>query len=252
MSLRIALVLVALSSAGAAAQTTPPPIFSSRVGIAKPTGIVAPGRLQAEAGYSRSHTGARTRHLFGETTLRLGLGHETELRLGIPSYQRTVTPALTTAGVADAALALKHRLRIARGLLPALAVTAGATLPTGEKEVSSGAFQPEAALAAEWTVAPKLRGAAFLAHRSSVLRDDRFGVTTAALAGRVELGRGALFHLDAAQAHSTRAGGTGTTRARATFALRLTNGLQLDSWGERASTSGDAEHLAGLGLARRW
>ncbi|HEX8831236.1 MAG TPA: hypothetical protein VF705_08735, partial [Longimicrobium sp.] len=179
-------------------------------------------------------------------------GRETELRLGIPSYQRTVTPALTTAGVADASVALKHRLRTARGLLPALAATAGATLPTGEKEVSSGAVQPEAALAAEWTLAPKLRGAAFLAHRSSVLQDDRFGVTTAALAGRVDLGRGALFQLDAARAHSTRAGGTGTTRGRATFALRITNDLQLDAWGERASTSGAAEHLVGLGLARRW
>jgi hypothetical protein len=251
MSIRIALVLVALSSAGAAAQTAPP-IFSSRIGIAKPAGIVAPGRVQLEAGYSRGHTDARTRHLFGEATLRVGLGRETELRLGIPSYQRTATSAPATGRVADASLALKHRLRTARGPLPAVAITAGATLPTGEREVSSGAVQPEGALATEWTFAPKLRGAAFLAHRSAVLLGDRFGVTTAALAGRVELAPRLHIQLDAARAHSTRAGGTGTTRGRATAALRLTNDLQLDAWGERASTAGAAEHLFGLGLAQRW
>ncbi|HEX8454760.1 MAG TPA: transporter [Longimicrobium sp.] len=255
MSLRIplAIALVALCSARASAQAAaPPPILSSRVGIAKPTGIVAPGKVQVEAGYSHSHTEARTRHVVGETTLRLGLGHDTELRLGLPSYQRTITTSLTTAGVADASFALKHRLRTARGLRPALAISAGATLPTGERQVSSGAAQPEAALAAEWTISPAIRGGAFLAHRSSVLQDDRFGVTTAALAGRALLGSRTLFQLDAARVHSARAGGTETTRGRATLALRLTSNLQLDAWGERASTAGTAEHLVGLGLARRW
>jgi hypothetical protein len=27
---------------------------------------------------------------------------------------------------------------------------------------------------------------------------------------------------------------------------------ELDAWGERAATAGTAEHLVGLGLARRW
>jgi hypothetical protein len=248
----LAALLLALSAGTAAAQAKAPPILSSRLGIAKPTGIIAPRHVQVEAGYARAHTGVRTRQTFGETALRIGVGMDTEVRIGVPSYQRTATSTAHVNGLSDAALGVKHRFRMARGLLPALAASVGATLPTGAEGVGAGAAQPEASLAAEWTLAPRLRAAAFTAHRSAILDDDRFGLTTGAVALRFDATPRATLQLDLADVHSTRAGGTETARARGTAAFRLTPSLQLDAYAERASTSGAAETFVGVGVARRW
>ncbi|HEU0302444.1 MAG TPA: hypothetical protein VFR37_23495, partial [Longimicrobium sp.] len=126
-----ALVAALLLSAGAAAAQAPAPVSTSRMGVVKGPGVVAAGVFQVEAGYSHGRRDGRTRHAFGETLLRVGLGRQTELRATFPSYLRTVTPAATAGGAGDGALALKHRFRQAAGWMPGVSLALGSTLPTG-------------------------------------------------------------------------------------------------------------------------
>jgi hypothetical protein len=116
---------------GACATARPAtPVATSRPGLVRPTGIVPAGHAQVEVGYTRAEQDGRTRHLLGETLLRVGVGPRTEVRAGWASYQRTVTDAATVEGAGDLSASLKHRFTDARRWIPAVALTAGTTLPS--------------------------------------------------------------------------------------------------------------------------
>lgn len=259
MNTRSALAALILVSGGCATAAAPsssprhaPPIASSRIGLAKSTGTVPPGMVQLEAGYSRARLDQRTRHAFGETLLRVGLGQRTEARGSLSSYMRTVTPAATVEGIGDASLSLKHRLRDPDGWVPAVAIVAGSTLPTGAKGVGAGAFQPEAGASLEWKLPAGLRAIGMATWRDAAAAGDRYGLTTLVAAGRTNVGRAGAAQLEYARTNSTRAGAIGVDQLRATGALRLTPTLQLDGWAGVSSSAGKHEYLAGLGFARRW
>jgi hypothetical protein len=250
-------VLVAASLALAACATGGQPragvVNTSRMGVVKGPGVVAPGVLQLEAGYLHAQRGERTRRVFGETLLRVGLGYETELRATLPSYLRTTAPGTESEGAGDAALVLKHRLRTPAGWRPGLAVTLGTTLPTGADAVSAGEAQPEAGASAEWRLRQGLALVALASHRHAVLAGDRFGQNTAGVAGRADLARQVAGQVEYVRIFSTRAGATDVDQLRATAALRLTPNLQLDGWAGRATQDGfPAEAQFGFGFTRRW
>jgi hypothetical protein len=254
--LRTAALLAAslsLAACAAGAQPRAGALVTSRMGVVKGPGVVAPGVLQVEAGYLQAERGERIRRVYGETLLRVGLGYETELRATVPSYLRTVAPAAETEGAGDAALVLKHRLRTPAGWRPGLAVTLGTTLPTGAEAVSAGKAQPEAGASAEWRVRQGVALVAAAAHRHAVLAGDRFGQNTLGAAARADLGRSVTGQLEYVRILSTRAGATDVDQLRATAALRVTRDLQLDGWAGRAMQDGfPAEAQFGFGLTRRW
>jgi hypothetical protein len=240
------------TAACATARPAAAPIATSRLGIAKATGTVARGVVQLEAGYSQGHQEGRTRQTFGETMLRVGLGPRTEARIGLSSYQRTATPSATVEGRGDASLAVKHRLRAAAGVLPAIAVTLGSTVPTGVSRTSAGALQPEAGLFAEWTLPAGFRALAMTSYRNAAAADTRFGQTTVAAGARRSLSPAVAAQLEYAVGTSTRAGVADVHQLRAGAAVRVTPTLQLDAWAGRATAGGVHEHLFGVGFARRW
>lgn len=240
------------SGCAAAHPPLPTPVATSRLGLTKPAGTVPKGVVQLETGYSRARLDQRTRHGFGETLVRVGLGPRTEVRAGWASYLRTVTPAGTVQGAGDASLSVKHRLLTNAGWVPALAVTVGSTIPIGAQTVSAGEAQPEGAVSAEWKLPRGLRAMTMGSHRSAVAADDRFGQTTLAAAGRTTIGKNALGHVEYAHVFTTRAGAPDIGHVRAGAALRLTPNLQLDGWGGRATTAGQHEYVLGIGFTQRW
>jgi len=242
----------ATAPAPASAPRPAPPIATSRLGIAKSTGTVPTGMVQLEAGYSRARLDQRTRHAFGETMVRVGLGPRTEARGSLSSYMRTVTPAATVEGIGDASLSLKHRLRDPGGWVPAVALVAGSTLPTGAKGVGAGAFQPEAGASLEWKLPAGLRAIGMATWRDAIAAGDRYGLTTLVAAGRTTIGKAGAAQFEYARTSSTRAGAVGVDQLRATGALRLTPALQLDGWAGVANSAGKHEYLAGIGFAQRW
>lgn len=251
--LRIATLAALFLAASAAAQAGPAPVATSRMGVVKGPGVVAPGVLQLEAGYLHGERGGRTRDAFGEALLRVGLGRQTELRATLPSYLRTRTPATTAQGLGDAHVALKHRFRQAAGWMPGVSLALGTTLPTGAEGVSAGRAQPEAIVAAEWRLPRRLALVGTAGHRQAVLGEDRFGQNTLGAAARADLSRALAAQVEYTHVMSTRAGATDAGQLRATAALRLTRDLQLDAWAARITQPGVAdETLLGLGLTRRW
>jgi hypothetical protein len=250
------LAVVALSLAACATGVHPRAgsVSTSRMGVVKGPGVVAAGVLQVEAGYSRGQRDERTRHVFGETLLRVGFGFNTELRATFPSYLRTTAPGVaTTEGASDAALAVKHRFRQPAGWLPGISLTVGSTLPTGADAVSAGGAQPEAVAAAEWRLPHRLALVGLAAHREAVFQDDHFGQNTLGAAARADLTQAVGVQVEYSHVSSTRAGAVDAGQARASAALRLTRDLQLDGWVGRITQDGvPAETLFGVGFTRRW
>jgi hypothetical protein len=228
-------------------------VNTSRMGVVKGPGVVAPGVLQVEAGYSQAERGERIRRAYGETLLRAGLGHDTELRATLPAYLRTTSPTGSPEGASDAALALKHRVRAPAGWRPGLALTLGTTLPTGAEAVGAGAAQPEAIASAEWRLPHATAVVVLAGHRHAVLAGDRFGQNTLGAAARTDFGRSVTGQLEYARISATRAGAADVGQLRGTLALRLTRDLQLDGWAGRATQDGaPAEAQFGVGFTRRW
>ncbi|HEU4556691.1 MAG TPA: hypothetical protein VFS20_02540 [Longimicrobium sp.] len=89
-------------------------------------------------------------------------------------------------------------------------------------------------------------------HRSAVAAGDRFGQTTLAAAGRSNIGKHAVGHVEYARLLTTRAGAPDVGHVRAGAALRLTPNLQLDGWGGRATIAGQHEYVVGIGFTQRW
>ena len=252
-SMRGAAVAALSLAACATAQPRAGSVSTSRMGGVKGPGVVAPGVLQMEAGYSQGHRDGRTRRVLGETLLRAGVGWDTELRATVPSYLRTTTAAATTEGMGDAGLALKHRFRQPAGWLPGVSLTLGSTLPTGADGIGAGAAQPEGALAAEWRLPHRLAVVGIAAHRHAVLAGDRFGQSTFGVAGRADLTSAVGTQLEYTRVSSTRAGAADVGQLRATAAVRVTRDLQLDGWAGRVTQDGvPAEAQLGLGFTRRW
>lgn len=251
-SLRLVLCAPVLLAGACATARPAAPVATSRPGIVRPAGIVPAGHAQLEVGYMHAGQDGRTRHLLGETLLRVGVAPRTEVRAGWASYQRTVTDAATVEGAGDLSVSVKQRLNDPRGWIPALAVTVGTTLPTGAEAVSAGEAQPEAALATEWVLPGGVRVLGLASHRSAVAGDDRFGSTTLGAAGRMPVGPRVVGQLEYTHATSTRAGAVDVGQLRAGAALRLTHAAQLDAYAGRADAAGRHEYLLGVGLTRRW
>lgn len=249
-ALLAALSLAACDTAGA---PRPGVVSTSRMGVVKSPGVVAAGVVQVEAGYSEAHRDTRTRRAFGETFVRLGIGHDTELRALLPSYMHTATPTATTEGGSDAAVAVKHRFRQPAGYLPGVALTLGTTLPTGAEAVSTGGAQPEGSVSAEWKLPHRLALVGTYGHRDAVLKGDRYGQNTLGVATRADLSRRAAAQLEYTQVSATRAGAVDVRQVRGTGALRLTPNLQLDGWAGCAAQKGvKTEHQFGVGFTHRW
>jgi hypothetical protein len=249
---RIAAAAVPLLLAACATLPRPTPIATSRLGVAKATGTVARGVVQLEAGYSRGHQDGRTRESFGETLLRVGMGPRTEARIGLSSYQRTVTPAATVEGIGDPSLVVKHRVHDLAGGLPAVAITVGSTVPIGSDRMGAGAFQPEAGLFTEWKLPAGFRALAMASFRDAVAAGDRYGLTTLAAGARRSLCDRTVAQAEYVHVTSTRAGAADVNQLRAGAALRVMSNLQLDAWAGRSTAAGVHEYLFGLGFAHRW
>lgn len=170
----------------------PAPLVGDRPDFTESASVV--GRLQLEMGYSVEADHAADTHALGELLVRVPLARRLELRVGVPSWSwvredRAVagTGPDDPAGFADAAVGVKVGLREAGpgdgG--PAVALLAGATVPTGG-EVGSDGVHPEGRFAA----AVPLGGRLSLAANAGVASGEAAGTRYAELSGSVSLGIG--------------------------------------------------------------
>jgi hypothetical protein len=159
MRLYLALI-TAFIAAGAAAQEAPqkplPPISPDRPDQTDSPDTVVPGHIQVETGYQFTHTGTARLHELGQVLFRIPASSRFEWRLGLNSFAWMEDSGVRQSGFEDVTPAFKYRFfdgsekfNLAK---PALAVEAGATVPSGSSAFRENSVQPFASLLASWNL----------------------------------------------------------------------------------------------------
>src|SRR5436305_8874164 len=158
--LALALAGFACGALLAAQEAEPDRIDPERPDFTNGTGIVAPGRVQVETGYTFTRRGDERRHALGAALVRAGVAPQAEARLVLNSYDWIDGPDGRRQGLEDPALEVKVRLTGAAEHrppgLPAVALFLATTVPAGARPITADAWQPTGKLALGWHLSEQL------------------------------------------------------------------------------------------------
>lgn len=136
------------------------PIETDRPDQTESATLVPAGMVQVEGGATASRSGAVHTASYGETLVRIGVLPALELRIE-PLTQTTsrIAGRPSTGGLEDAAVGIKtplYRRDSAQRRLPDVSLLVAASLPTGARPFRGEGLQPEAKLAAQWSLADRV------------------------------------------------------------------------------------------------
>lgn len=261
---RFAILLLALAAvpagpAGAADLSgLPEPLVTDRPDFTESTATVAPGHVQVEAGATLARVEEEDSDTFGEVLVRIGLGPRLEARLGAGSYSRTDGPGGEISGREDPAVGVKVRLtgdaaELAPGL-PAVSLLLGTSVPMGDDELTSDAWEPEAKLAFGWEVTSWLSLSANVnaAYLNDPAADDRFTQLSASLSAGFPLTDRLGAFAEVYGFSEEEPDGPSTRYVNGGVTWLFGNDLQLDArvgWG---LNDADPEWFAGVGAGLRF
>ena len=266
--LRCLAVLLAgmLAALPVRAQGSPGAVAADRPGFGDGSAVVAPGRFQAEGGYTYSEQGAVRTHSLGQAVLRYGAAPRVEVRALLGSYVRVrvleacprTTLCLAAAedveGLTDLALGAKVNLLAGGGAplgRPNLTAILDVALPTGDDAFSASEVQPTFKLALDLPLTPAAGFSANAGYTITLGGDpDGTFFTYAALGagiGAVEglgvfAGLYSLFPRDGDAAHGLDGGVT----------YLLNPATQLDLNAGAGLSEGEPDFAIGAGIARRF
>lgn len=248
---RIAAAAAVLLAVPAAAQDEP--LVTDRPDFTESTAVMAPGRVQAEAGYTfGSAAGGRRSHSVGEVLLRVGVLSGVELRVGVNSWAVERVDGVTEArGMEDAGLGAKVALFRGAGWVPEASLIVASSLPTGADEVTAGAAEPEAKLALGWELGERVGLASNVNYAWLRGTPGRPGEASASASLGVSLLEALGGYAEYFAFHPTAGDGEDRHYVNGGLTYRLSPDLQLDARvGARAG--GARESFVGVGIARRW
>ena len=140
-----------------------PELVTDRPDQTESSSVVAPGRVQVEAGwtFSNDEDGVDTETAeFPGTLVRIGLVDRLELRLGWTGYVREEirigASETDDDGAGDTEIGAKVYLREERGAAPEIALLVGASLPTGADDFSSERVDPSFRFSLSHTLTERL------------------------------------------------------------------------------------------------
>ncbi len=135
-----------------------PALEADRPDFTESTETVAPGFIQAEAGYTFNSEEGSTSHSIGELLVRLPAGSRAEARIEFNSYSIENNAGSVQRGFEDIEVGAKIKLieHEERSALPNVSVLVLSTLPTGHSGIGSSAMQPGAKLALGWHLSERL------------------------------------------------------------------------------------------------
>jgi hypothetical protein len=247
-------VLSCLAAAFALAGDERPPIDPDRPDLTNGPRSVAAGQVQVETGATVTDIGSARTLSVGEVLLRLGLGADVEVRLGLNSWDRTRDVGRVSSGWEDVTVGCKLGLwtgRPDRGL-PALGVILASDVPSGSAGVGAGAPQPSVVLLAEWELGADTSLGVNLGW--SRLREDgrRFdqGLASASLSFPLAGRTGAFVELYALAPENR--GGPATRYVDAGLTYLIGTDVQLDVRLGAGLNDAAAKGFAGAGLSVRW
>ena len=125
------------------------PLVTDRPDATESSSSVAPGLAQLETGlqFAENADGGREESYLGSLG-RIGIAPGWELRVGWEGYRDTPD----TSGAGDAFVGFKYALAPERGPWPETALLAHTSVPLGDSDLTSDAFDPDARLAFSHTL----------------------------------------------------------------------------------------------------
>jgi hypothetical protein len=151
------------------------PIETDRPDETESTALVPVGMIQAEGGTTLNRSGGLHETTIGETLIRIGVAPSLELRIE-PLTHTTASAdgARMGSGLEDAAIGIKtplHRRALgSSAFVPDLSLLVATSLPTGSRLFRAAGPEPEAKLAAQWSLSDRLDAGANLTTRRT--RDE--------------------------------------------------------------------------------
>jgi hypothetical protein len=231
----------------------PDPIVTDRPDFTESAAVPGRGRVQVEGGWTVEESGQARAHSLGEILVRIGLGDRFEARIEPGSWTTADDGDADVSGLDDAGLGVKvlllEEIPPAR---PAVAVLLSSSVPTGDDEIGSPEWQPEARLALGWTLSDLWSLGANAGWGRPDGGDERFDQAL----GSVALGRALGERLGMFLELYGFAPATPDQDAAAVFDGGLTLAFgpdaQLDIRAGAGLTDVAPDWLLGLGFARRW
>lgn len=156
--LPLGLVFLAACATASRLESPAPALEADRPDFTESTETVAPGFIQAEAGYTFSSEEGSTSHSIGELLIRVPAGSRAEARIEFNSYSIEHVAGLVRRGFEDIEVGAKIKLieHEERSALPNVSVLVISTLPTGHSDIGSSVMQPGGKLALGWQLSERL------------------------------------------------------------------------------------------------
>lgn len=228
-------------------------LVTDRPDFTESASVPGGGRVQVEGGWTVEETGDASEHSLGELLVRIGIGDRFEARIEPGSWVSADDGAADVSGLDDAGLGFKFLLVEEQSPgVPATALLVSTSVPTGDDEIGSSAWQPEARLALGWT----LSEAWSLGANAGWGRPDAGGERFDQALGSVALGRslserlGAFLELYGFAPVEPEGDDAAVIDGGLTLALGPD--AQLDVRAGAGLTDAAPDWLFGLGFAHRW
>lgn len=210
------------------------------------------GRVQLEGGATLS----RFDRSLGELLARIGIARRLEMRLALNSYVWTRGDADAPSGFEDLNVGVKVGLRPggpAGSALPAIAIIAETTAPTGKSALRETRWEPGAKLCLAWDLTDAM---ALGSNLNLALVEDAAGERVGEWSGSLSLGRslsesvGAFLETFGSARLSVES--DATTFVNTGLTLGLGPDAQLDARVGTQVGSPERDWFVGVGAARRW
>jgi hypothetical protein len=243
----LTMVIAATAAAPAAARQVD--LISDRPDFTESAAAMRAGMIQVEGGYLLSSDGEEMGHSLGEVLARIGLGGPVELRLGLNSYRIEAGDDVTHRGIEDGSLGAKIALAGGAGWIPASALLATMTLPTGASAIGGGAREVEVVGAFSWELPAGWGFASNVGWGSGELGErEAHGWSASVTAGHA-IGE----RLDAfAEMYGLRSAGDNRLFSEVGVTFAVSEDLQLDVHGGSQLSGTGSERSIGVGIVRRW
>lgn len=229
------------------------PISTDRPDHTESVMLVPVGMVQVEGGATTGTSGGVRTTSYGEVLVRAGVADRLELRLE-PLTHTTMRarggPAV--GGLDDIAVGIKTPLIIADSAaraVPDVSLLLATSIPTGAHVLRADGAQPEAVLAAAWSLTGRLGLATNLTLQRGRGSGERYWERGASASAGIALSERAGSYVEWYAIRDSR-DDAAVQVLNGGVTWRLSSDLQLDARAGRGTTNGLT--FAGIGIARRW
>lgn len=220
------------------------------------TGIVSPGHVQVESGFTYSRVEDERTRALGEVLVRIPFNKRVEARLGVGSYDWISRPGRNAEGYEDPEVGVKIRLTGGEDHRPPgrpdVALLLLTSVPVGGKDLTADAWQPTAKLALGWSLTSRFSLSSNVNLSELADGDRRFSQVALSLSAGYSLTGRLDGFLEVFGFSRETAGGPATRYADSGVAYAVTSNLKIDLRAGIGRNGAHPDYFVGTGAAFRW